>query len=917
MNENAASLPGWLIIVTSLGYVCLLFTIAYYGDRRARQGQSVVASPTIYALSIAVYCTAWTFYGSVGRAAQTGIGFLPIYLGPTLMFTLGWVVLRKIIRISKVHRLTSIADFISSRYGKSHLLGGLVTIIAVVGIMPYISLQLKAVAASFDFIVRYPSIRPPAIAAPALVGDTALWVAAMMALFAILFGTRHIDATEHHQGMVAAIAFESVIKLVAFLVVGLFVTFGMFDGFADLFGRALDNADLHPLMTLQGAGHDWAPLVVLAFLALIGLPRQFQVTVVENTDERHLDKAIWLFPLYLLLINLFVLPIALAGLMLLPTGSSPAAVSPDSFLLALPMMAHQPAIALFAFLGGLSAATGMVIVETIALSTMICNDLVMPLLFKIAWLRLAERRDISQLLLNIRRGAILFILAIGYGYFRLIGESYALASIGLVAFAAAAQFAPALLAGIYWKHATRRAAIAGISAGFVVWTYTLLLPSFALSGWLPQSFVDVGPFGLSLLNPYALFGLQGFDAIPHSLFWSLLANAGALVVVSLIDRQSTIERIQATLFVEVFRQQSSPPVAGYLQETVHVGALRTLSERFLGKERTDEMFNEYALERGIPLDGGRRADSDLVQFVERRLSGAIGSASARVMVASTFKVQGFGVEEIMQILDETSQVLEYSRQLEQKSKELERASTDLKAANARLTDLDRMKDDFLSTVTHELRTPLTSIRSFSEILHDSPDLDIAERQHFLTIIIRESERLTRLINQVLDLTKIETGRMKWQMTDVDLRDVIDHAVTALHQLFDERRIALDVRLPDLVPAIRGDRDQLIQLTINLLSNAQKFCPADIGRVEVSLRVADHEVTVSVADNGPGIPVHEQEAIFEKFHQVRGGQTGNPMGSGLGLAICRGIVEHLGGRIWVRSRPGHGATFFFTVPFVKA
>lgn len=915
--SGGGSIAVWLLIAASLGYVCMLFGIAYYGDKRAMRGRSIVASPVVYALSIAVYCTAWTFYGSVGRAADSGLGFLPTYLGPTLMFALGWVVLRKIIRISKQNRITSIADFISSRYGKSHLLGGLVTIIAVVGIMPYISLQLKAVATSFDFVANYPELSPAPDGA-LMIGDTALWVAALMAAFAILFGTRQIDATEHHQGMVAAIAFESVVKLVAFLAVGLFVTFGMFDGFGDLFGQALDHPDLHSLLTLQSAGGDWAPGVLLAFIAVIGLPRQFQVTVVENVEERHLNTAIWLFPLYLLLINIFVLPIALAGLMALPTGAGgEATISPDTFVLALPMAAHQESIALLAYLGGLSAATGMVIVETVALSTMICNDLVMPMLLRIPWLRLAERRDLSQLLLNIRRSAIIFILGIGYLYFRLIGESYALASIGLVSFSAAAQFAPALLAGIYWKHATRRAAIIGISLGFVIWAYTLLLPSFALSGWLPHSFIAEGPLGLALLRPYALFGLTGFDPIPHSLFWSLLANVGALVLVSLIDRQSTIERIQSTLFVEVFRQQRPHFAVGYLQETVHVGALRTLAERFLGRERTDEMFFDYAEHRGILIDGNMRADSDLVQFVERRLAGVIGAASARVMVAGTFKGQGFGVEEIMQILDETSQVLEYSRQLEQKSRELEKATTDLRAANVRLTDLDRMKDDFLSTVTHELRTPLTSIRSFSEILHDSPDLDITERQHFLTIIIRESERLTRLINQVLDLTKIETGRMKWQMTDVDLRDVIDHAVTALRQLFEERHIALDVRLPELVPTIRGDRDQLIQLTINLLSNAQKFCPADVGRVEVSLRSTDHEVTVSVADNGPGIPLHEQEAIFEKFHQVRSGQTGNPMGSGLGLAICRGIVEHLGGRIWVRSRPGHGATFFFTVPFAAA
>ncbi|MBK8210993.1 MAG: histidine kinase [Rhodospirillales bacterium] len=876
-------MPIWLIVATSFGYVSLLFGVAYWGDRRAALGHALVGNPWIYALSIAVYCTAWTFYGSVGRAVSGGVEFLTIYLGPTLMFALGWVVFRKMIRISKVNHITSIADFISSRYGKSHWLGGLVTIIAVIGIMPYISLQLKAVSSSFIVLMQYPELgRSDTVAVMPLFGDTALWIAALMALFAILFGTRHIDATEHHQGLVAAIAFES----------------------AELPQAAR-------LMTMEPIS-DWMPLMLLSMLAIVCLPRQFQVTVVENVEERHLNKALWLFPLYLLLINVFVLPIAVAGLL----RFQPGVVDADTFVLALPLVEQQPALALFAFIGGLSAATGMVIVETVALSTMICNDLVMPMLLRFAWLRLAERRDLSGLLLGIRRGAICFILLIGYLYFQLIGESYALVSIGLVSFAAAAQFAPALLLGMYWKGASRRGALAGISAGFALWTYTLLLPSFARSGWLPESFVEAGPFDIALLQPYALFGLHGFGPTAHALFWSLLANIGGFVAVSLLDRQSTIERIQATLFVEVFEHAGPGAAATLLHHTVSVPELRTLAERFLGRERTEEVFGEYAGRHGIDLTGGALADGELVQFVERRLAGAIGAASARVMVASTLKGEGVGVDEIMQILDETSQVLEYSRQLEQKSQALEKATTELKAANERLTELDRMKDDFLSTVTHELRTPLTSIRSFSEILHDSPDLDIAERQHFLTIIIRESERLTRLINQVLDLTKIETGRMKWQMTQVDVREVLQHSVTSLCGLFEEREIAVELELPEQVPPIRADRDQLIQLVINLLSNAQKFCPAGSGHVTIGLSSENGILAVSVADNGPGIPPNEQEKIFEKFHQVRAGRTGNPMGSGLGLAICRGIVEHLGGRIWVESEPGQGATFIFTVPLTS-
>ncbi|MCW5700848.1 MAG: sodium:solute symporter, partial [Rhodospirillales bacterium] len=653
-------LPSWLVLATSFIYLCLLFAIAYYGDRRADRGRSIIASPTIYALSIGVYCTAWTFYGSVGRAATSGVGFLPVYLGPTLMFAFGWVVLRKIIRISKVHHVTSIADLISSRYGKSHLLGGLVTIIAVIGIMPYISLQLKAVSSSFSVLQLYPNVTTPDISANvSIFGDTAFWVAILMALFSILFGTRHIDATEHHEGMVAAIAFEGVVKLLAFLAVGLFVTFGVYDGFGDVFGKAANVPEISTLLTLDIAGADWLPLTFLSMMAIICLPRQFQIVVVENVDESHLAKAIWLLPLYLLLINLFVLPIALGGLLMFPEGF----VDADMYVLALPMAVHQPGIALLAFIGGLSAATGMVIVATVALSTMICNDLVMPLLLRFARLHLSERKDLSRLLLDIRRTAIALIMVLGYFYFHFIGESYALVAIGLVSFAAAAQFAPAIMGGIYWKGATRRGALAGISAGFLVWGYTLVLPSFSRSGWLPDSFVTAGPLGIEFLKPYALFGLDGLTHIAHSLFWSMLANIGCYVGVSLFSTQSTIERIQATLFVEVFRQSNSGTSATAWYGSVTTNELRNLTERFLGVEKTREALREYARLRNRPIEPEANADGELIQFVERRLAGVIGAASARVMIASTVKGEGVGLEAIMQILDETSQVLEYSRQL--------------------------------------------------------------------------------------------------------------------------------------------------------------------------------------------------------------------------------------------------------------
>src|SRR5688572_7946209 len=703
-------LTATVIVLASFLYVGLLFAIASYGDRRADAGRSIIANPYIYALSLAVYCTSWTFYGSVGRAATSGIGFLPIYLGPTLMAALWWYVMLKIIRISKQNRITSIADFIASRYGKSQMLGGLVTIIAVVGIIPYIALQLKAISNTFSIVLQYPEVvMPDKGGAPLFLGDNTFYIAMLLAAFTILFGTRHLDATERHEGLVAAIAFESVVKLLAFIAVGLFVTFWMYDGFGDIFHRAQEVAQLTPLLTEGGNYATWASLTFLSMAAIMFLPRQWQVTVVENVDERHLNTAIWLFPLYLLAINVFVLPIAFGGLLHFPGGS----VDADTFVLTLPISEQAPWLALFAFIGGLSAATGMVIVETIALSTMVCNDLLMPVLLRMKALRLNERRDLSGLLLGIRRGAIVMILVLGYLYFYLAGEAYALVSIGLISFAAVAQFAPAIIGGIFWKGGTRAAAICGLAAGFAVWAYTLLLPSFAKSGWLPITFLSHGLFGTDLLRPQQLFGLRYSAAAPGTRFWRGSAS---------------------------------------------VDDLRRLLGRFLGPDRAQEAFAAYARSRGARSVDALAGDADLVHYVESLLAGAIGSASARVMVASVVAEEPLGLDEVMNIIDEATQALAYSRQLEQKSRELEAATNELRGANARLQELDRLKDDFISTVTHELRTPLTSIRAFSEILNDNPSLDDAQRTKFLGIIVKESERLTRLISQVLDLAKIESGK---------------------------------------------------------------------------------------------------------------------------------------------------------------
>jgi Na+/proline symporter/nitrogen-specific signal transduction histidine kinase len=907
-------LSAGAVITVSFAYLLLLFAVAYWGDRRAAQGRSVIGNAWVYALSMAVYCTAWTYFGSVGRAANSGVWFLPIYLGPMLAMILAWMVVRKMIRIAKTYRITSIADFIASRYGKSPTLAGLVTLITVVGIVPYIALQLKAISSGYALLTS--PLGHDQAGQRIWWQDGTFYVALALAGFTMVFGARHLDSTERHEGMVAAIAFESVVKLVAFLAVGLFVSFVLFASPLDIFDRAWEVEELRRLLQFgQGlpfAYAQWFGLILLAMLSVIFLPRQFQVMVVENVDEQHLRRAVWVFPLYLFLINLFVLPIALGGLLHFGIGN----MDPETFVLSLPLSEGYAALALFAFVGGLSAATGMVIVEAIAVSTMVCNDLVMPWLLRTRRFGARSGGDLTGLLLAIRRIAIVGILLLGYLYFHLAGEAYALVSIGLISFAAVAQFAPALLGGMYWKGGTQRGALAGLLVGFGFWVYTLMLPSLAKSGWLDDGFLVQGLFGWSLLRPEAFLGLSGLDNLTHSLFWSLLGNIGAYVGVSLWRSPTATETSQALLFVDVFnRSATSRPV--FWQGKAQVSALLPLAGRFLGADQAQRLFDAYARRVGVRSVDQIPADARLVQFVETQLAGAIGSASARVMVASVVEEEALDLDDVMRILDEASQLRAYSHALEEKSNSLEQATAELREANDKLQSLDRLKDDFMSSVTHELRTPLTSIRALSELMRDDADMAPAQRQQFLDIIVTETERLTRLVNQVLDMAKIESGHAEWHTEDIDMKELLEQAAGTMTETFRERGVVLALDLSDPGKPVRADGDRITQVVLNLLSNAVKYAPRGTGRVQMRLSHDAQGVKVEVQDNGPGIAADQHAMVFEKFRQVSGEDHYRPGGTGLGLPISRQIINHFGGEMWLRSSAGEGACFGFTLPWQPA
>ena len=913
----------WILALLTFVYLGSLFAVARFGDRRADAGRSVI-NATVYALAIAVFCTSWTFYGSVGRATTGGLSFLTTYLGPTIMFLFAAVIL-KMIRISKSLRLTSIADFISARYGKSQILAGLVTVIAVIGIIPYIALQLKAV--SYSLKTLFPNdaeaLIPDALESLAFMPDSTAIIAIILAAFTIVFGTRHLDVTERHEGMVLAIAFESIFKLVAFLAVGGYVVWVLNDGFGDIFAQAETIPSIARL--LQGDAinfGNWFAMTLLSGLAVLLLPRQFQITVVENVDETHMRRAIWLFPLYLLLINIFVLPIATAGL----AHFQAQPVNADTLVLTLPLAHGDAGMAVLAFLGGLSAATGMVIVETIALATMVSNDLVMPILLR-GRFDLSRRKDLSGIIMFIRRCTIVFLLFLGYLYFRFAGEAYALVSIGLISFLAVAQFAPALLGGMYWKDGNRLGALSGLLLGFAVWLYTALLPSFGKSGWIDSAFITQGPGGVHWLAAHGLFGLTTLDPIAHSLFWSLLFNLGGYVVVSVLTRQNANELATASQFVNIHSAAMLAPKIW--RGTASPDALIELLKRFLGPKQAQSRLQAYAKGQGISKIGNLKADADFVMFAETQLAGTIGSASAHVMVSSVVQEEELGFDEVLNILDEASQVRAHSKELERKSAELEAATRELRQVNDKLLELDRLKDDFMSTVTHELRTPLTSIRAFSEMLHDDPDMAPEDRTRFLSIIVGEAERLTRLINQILDFAKLESGRVEWHIERLDLRELLDHTAESLGQLFRERGAEFVLILPEdnLPVLVDVDRDRIKQVVINVLSNAVKFVPAGNGRITVRLRRDNGEAMVAVQDNGPGIPEAYQGLIFERFRQGGNTMTDKPQGTGLGLPISREIIEHFGGKLWVESTTGglnadgatieSGSTFLFTIPLADA
>jgi len=1002
-------MQGWIVVPVSLAYLGVLFLIAWYGDRQTQWLSRW--RPWIYSLSIAVYCTSWTFYGTVGQASSNPWSFIPIYVAPILVFTLGWRLLARLILIAKREHITSIADFIAARYGKSQGLAVTITLISVAGILPYIALQLRGITMGLELV------------APDLMTDlgyqdhTISWfVVVALAVFTMLFGTRHIDNTEHHRGMMMAVAFESLVKLVAFLTVGCFITYIVFKTpDLSLFSVAQQTYQAPNLPTLLIH-------TLLTMAAIICLPRQFHTMVVENEQPQDLHTARWLFPCYLLLMGLFVLPIAWAGQGLLSDSSA------DSFVISLPLAMEMNSIALLAFLGGTSAASGMVIVSTIALAIMVSNDLVLPLLLR--RMRLTERthRHFSGLLLNVRRTLILILLAGAWGFYQVLGSISSLSVIGLLSFAAIAQFAPALLGGMYWRVGNKKGVYVGLLVGFTIWLVTLMSQTAMLAGSSDNNVL------LWVIEPPNWLAQLNLAASDWGIALSLIANAACYILVSLLTRASLSERLQSAAFVGTPLPESEN--VSLYQSRVTVAELEMLASRFVGRSRVRSAFDQFWHHHGGQLLPNQQASSALIRHTERVLAGVFGASSAKLVLTSALQGRNMQLEDVATIVDEASELYDFSRGLLQGSIEhisqgiavvdkqlrlvawnqrylelfefpagliqvgrpiadvikhnaeqglcgpgevqqlvkrrvehLERGTRHtssrvrpdgrfikvegnpmpgggfvmsfsditvfhktekaLKEANENLESRVRertqeleslnkrlvvatqsaeseshSKSRFLAAVSHDLMQPLNAARLFaSSLTETASDAETKQLSHHIESALGAAEDL---IGDLLDISRLESGKLETNVHAFPLNDVLDNLNAEFSALAKEQGVNF-VMVPSNLLAY-SDPKLLRRVLQNFLTNAFRYNPK--GKVLLGARRMGGQIRIEVWDNGVGIAQEQQALIFEEFTRVDIGRA--DQGLGLGLAIAKGIARVLGHQISLRSWLEQGTVFSVTL-----
>ena len=874
-----------LLFLLVILYLGLLFFIAFWAEKK--KSNFWINNPYIYSLSLAVYCSAWTYYGSIGVASNQGLEYLAVYIGPVIIIP-AWIYINsKIIRISRVHKISSIADFISLRYGNSRSLGAIVAIVCMLAVIPYIGLQIKAISDTFHLMTHTAN-------SDNIFLDTATYVVLIIAVFSAYYGTKYVDASEKRLGIISAVAVESFLKLIFFIILGVFVVYGVFNGFDDIYEKASKLPDFTQKNTFNGleGAFNWFLMCMLSMTAIFLLPRQFHTTIIENRTEKHLKTAIWLFPLYLLLMNFFVFPIAWGGKILF-FGEN---VNPEFYSILIPQKFGNMMIAGMVFLGGLSACISMIIISSISLSVMLSNNIIIPY----GWLNSLKTETEytnNRTIVNIRKFSIFSLIILGFVFYKYLISSATLFSVGLTAFVLIAQLAPAFFGAIFWRRGSYAGAVTGIIAGVLICYFNLILPNYFETTY--QNSAVFNFFKLAYLSPVA-----------SAFFWSLLVNGGLFMMISSLVAGNYRERNFAELYVDINDYIQHHENAYIWKGTANISDITKILTRFLGEKKTRQALKIFNLKYNIS-DENDSADSRFIKFSENLLSGRIGTASAKILIEGVTKEDKITLPEVLKILEESKENISMNKQLTEHSQQLRKLSEELQNANETLVIKDKQKDDFLDSVAHELRTPITAIRATSELLLDDDEMPAEIKKDFLGNIISESDRLAEIINDILFLDKLEAGTTPLNLAEKNITETYHKALKPLLQLFEQKHLHhSEVNLLQH-EIFEFDEMKMIQVFQNILGNALKFANEQ-GMIQTKFQEKDGMLKISIFNTGKTIPTEDLQYVFEKFYQSKNQNLRKPLGSGLGLAICKRIISAHGGNIEAKNKE-IGVTFEIFLP----
>ena len=869
---------SYLLFALVILYLGILFFIAYFAEKK--RSSFWVNNPYVYSLSLAVYCSAWTYYGSIGVAANQGLEYMAIYVGPIIIIP-SWIYLNsKIIRISRVNKISSIADFIGLRYGNSRSLSAIIALVCILAIIPYIALQIKSISETFHLITVTEN-------STSILFDSSTYVVIIIALFSSYYGTKYVDASEKRLGIISAVAAESFFKLIFFVILGLFVVYGVFNGFEDIYRQAEKLPDFAAKNSFNGleGSFNWFLMLMLSMSAIFLLPRQFHTAIIENRKEKHIKTAIWLFPLYLLIFNFFVFPIAWGGKILF-FGQD---VNPELYSILIPQKFGNIFISTLVFFGGLSACISMIIISSISLSIMLSNNIIIPY----GWLdkfKSENDTDNTKSIVNIRKVSIFLLIISGFIFYKYLLLGKSLFSIGLVSFVLIAQLGPSFFGAIFWRRGTYAGSVSGIIVGVLLCFLGLILPSFS------ENFVQSEFYQSEF---FSFFKIPYLSPITQIFFWSMLVNSALFILISANTVSNYRERNYAELYVDIDDYIQNHENAYIWKGTANVSDIQKILGRFLGQKKTEQALKIFNLKYNI-TDESDTADSRFIKFSENLLSGRIGTASAKILIEGVTKEDKISLPEVLQILEESKENISINKQLSEQSSQLLKLSGDLQVANINLIEKDQQKDEFLDSVAHELRTPLTAIRATSEILLDDEDMPAELKKDFLENIISESDRLNEIINDILYLDKLETGTISLHISENNIIQTFKKSLKPLLHLFDQRHLHhSEVHLLEN-EIYRFDEQRMIQVFQNILGNALKFTNEQ-GMIQTKFQEKDDQLKISVFNTGKTIPEEDLEFIFDKFYQSKNQNLRKPIGSGLGLAICKKIMIAQNGNIEVKNK----------------